>query len=413
MAWLERDRPNGPFQIVFRYGKQRIKRSARTKDEQEATQLAVRVDRKLRLIEQGDLALPDNADVVTFLLSDGKLTSPLQPQRMMTLTRMFADFFDSLPAGAMEENSRRTVQTHRKHLEGILGANLPIRDVSPECLQRYINQRAKQPGRRGKTVSPVTIRKELSTLSSVWSFGLLRGYVLVPFPSKGLRFPKTAEKPSFQTRTEIEQQIAMGGLSVQEQAELWDALYLTLPEIDSFLTLVRRLARHPFLYPMIVAAADTGARRSELLRSEKRDFDLRNNMVTLREKKKSRGRFTTRRVPLSDRLRAAIYSWFRLHPGGRFTFCLVTNKSDHRTRALSVNQADDHFGRTLACHDWSKVRGWHVLRHSFASNCASKGIDQRIINAWMGHQTEEMVRRYQHLVPDAQQSAMQLLAVGE
>jgi integrase len=52
------------------------------------------------------------------------------------------------------------------------------------------------------------------------------------------------------------------------------------------------------------------------------------------------------------------------------------------------------------------IRGWHTLRHSFCSNCAAKGIDQRIINAWMGHVTEEMARRYQHLFPSNEQKAM-------
>ncbi len=48
---------------------------------------------------------------------------------------------------------------------------------------------------------------------------------------------------------------------------------------------------------------------------------------------------------------------------------------------------------------WEVLRGFHVFRHSFASNCAAQGIDQRLIDAWMGHQTEEMRKRYRHLLP--------------
>ena len=55
---------------------------------------------------------------------------------------------------------------------------------------------------------------------------------------------------------------------------------------------------------------------------------------------------------------------------------------------------------------WRVVQGYHVLRHSFASNCALKGVDQRIIDAWMGHQTEAMRRRYRHLFPEQQQEAI-------
>jgi site-specific recombinase XerD len=59
------------------------------------------------------------------------------------------------------------------------------------------------------------------------------------------------------------------------------------------------------------------------------------------------------------------------------------------------------------------LRGWHVLRHSFCSNCAARGIDQRLINAWAGHQTEEVVRRYQHLIPDQQRAAIRSVFGGQ
>ena len=52
------------------------------------------------------------------------------------------------------------------------------------------------------------------------------------------------------------------------------------------------------------------------------------------------------------------------------------------------------------------LRGWHVLRHSFVSNAAAAGIDQRLIDSWGGHQTEEMRRRYRHLIPSVEQEAI-------
>jgi site-specific recombinase XerD len=103
--------------------------------------------------------------------------------------------------------------------------------------------------------------------------------------------------------------------------------------------------------------------------------------------------------------------WIDNHPGGRFTFCLNCKVSHARkTRPIGSpvtrDEAHDHFKRTLGDSKWDKLRGWHVFRHSFCSNCAAKGIDQRVINAWVGHQTEEMVRRYRHLIPNQQQAAI-------
>jgi integrase len=76
---------------------------------------------------------------------------------------------------------------------------------------------------------------------------------------------------------------------------------------------------------------------------------------------------------------------------------------------LTKDEVHDHFKRTLGGSKWKVLRGWHVLRHSFASNAAMKGVDQRIINAWLGHQTEEMVQRYRHLFPDQERNAINLV----
>lgn len=55
---------------------------------------------------------------------------------------------------------------------------------------------------------------------------------------------------------------------------------------------------------------------------------------------------------------------------------------------------------------WQVLKAWHVLRHSFISCCASRGVDQRLIDKWVGHTTEEMRRRYRHLTPSAEKQAI-------
>jgi integrase len=225
------------------------------------------------------------------------------------------------------------------------------------------------------------------------------GLVKNAFPNKGLRYPKTHEKPPFQTWAEIERQIQLGGLSEAEQTELWEGLYLTAGEIEEVLDFVDKNARHPAIYPMLVLAAHTGARRSEILRSEVADFDFTGQLVRLRELKRTRGKCTLRTVSMTERL----YDVMRRSIDGA--------KSRHAFnvdgRPLTVDEASHHFDRTLDDSRWNKIRGWHVFRHSFISNCASKGVDQRIIDAWTGHQTDEMRKRYRHLFPTVQRAAMQ------
>lgn len=254
-----------------------------------------------------------------------------------------------------------------------------------------------------------TIKKEIVTLRGLWNWAVQRDKLQGRFPSNGVRLPKSAEKPPFQTWDEIERQIARGGLSEAEQADLWDCLFLRLEEIAELLEYVRLSARHPFIYPMFVTAAHTGARRSELTRSQLHDFDKRS--VTIRERKRIRGKKSTRRVPLAPMLRRVIGEWLKVHPGGNAMFCQVDVLRSKKTRTfpepLTPDEANDHFKRTLKCSKWENLRGWHVFRHSFASNCALKGIDQRVIDEWLGHQTVEMTRRYRHLFPDSQQAAIE------
>ena len=53
-------------------------------------------------------------------------------------------------------------------------------------------------------------------------------------------------------------------------------------------------------------AAHTGARRSEMIRAERQDVDFEAGIITIREKKRVRGKVTTRRVPMSSRLKEAL-----------------------------------------------------------------------------------------------------------
>lgn len=93
--------------------------------------------------------------------------------------------------------------------------------------------------------------------------------------------------------------------------------------------------------------------------------------------------------------------WHETRRHGQETFALDDGV------ALNLDTARYWFNKVLTGSKWSKLRGFHVLRHSFASNLAAGGVDQRIIDEWMGHQTDEMRRRYRHLFPDQQREALE------
>jgi integrase len=119
-------------------------------------------------------------------------------------------------------------------------------------------------------------------------------------------------------------------------------------------------------HPMFTLAAYTGARRSELLRSQLSDIDFKDKVVTIREKKRVRGKLTTRRVPLSPPLERVLKAWLKIHPGGPHTFCHDTaviersRKSQQRGDgpiALTGDEAAHHFRQTVKDSRWEVLKG--------------------------------------------------------
>jgi integrase len=93
--------------------------------------------------------------------------------------------------------------------------------------------------------------------------------------------------------------------------------------------------------------------------------------------------------------------WFNIHPGGPWTLCTADGAP------IGPRMATKYFRAAVAGGKWKVLQGWHTFRHSLASNLASAGVDQRFINDILGHHTQEMERRYRHLLPQRQAQALQ------
>lgn len=304
------------------------------------------------------------------------------------------------------------MRIHERHLKRLLGDRFAVQNLTLEDLQSYVANRSKEKATKG-TVGSSTINKELVTFRTAWGWATDRKMLSGDFPRKGIRLPKAKELPPFQTWEQIEQQVKQGA-----STDLWDALYLDMGRITKLLRDVKRYAEYPFIHPMFACAAYTGARRSELMRSQRSDIDFDAMVMTLREKKRVRGQLTTRRVLISAPLKTILSGWLKVHPGGPHTFChheaVIERSRKTKDRqdgpiALTGNEAACHFRQTLDDSKWEVLKGWHCLRHSFISNCASKGIDQRMTDEWVGHTTDAMRRRYRHLFPSSQQDAIKQL----
>ncbi|CAN5627000.1 hypothetical protein BH11PLA2_BH11PLA2_49950 [soil metagenome] len=388
------------YRIAFRLGGSRHQISIKATDPREARSCLNRLEENVRLVERGRLSIPVGADVGLFLLSDGKLERPIEIAKVLTLADMFGHYRATFTTGVKETNTRKTEDVHFRHIERVLGSRTPLPSVTNATIQNYVNLRTAEKY-RGKSINPQTIKKELATFRYVWNWSNRQGFVPSRYPATGIVLPKGKVKEPFRTYDQIREILDRGGLTKQQEHELWEGLYLDAKQIAEVLGLVRETARAEWFYPIVAAAAHTGARRSELLRARIDDFDFKNGVVVLREKKRSKLSETFRTVEMTPFLRRTMQDYFRTRSvGGMFAFSEESNLpiTDSVSRMI--------FRRTVRKSKWHVVRGYHVFRHSFVSALATVGTDQRVIDEMTGHQTDEMRRRYRHLAPAVQRAAL-------
>jgi integrase len=381
---------SGSYRVLFRYLGQQHQVSIGEVPESEALLWKARVEFLLIRLKQNLLEIPSGCTVAQFMEHDGKPPADLSTavRKDTTFGQLRDQYVQTFSNGAIEANSLCTVRIHLNHLETTLGKRFLLSGLSMASLQKHIE-------RRQVDVSPVTIKKEINSFRATWNWGARMNLLEGQFPSRGLVYPKTDQKLPFMTWAEIERRIKAGG----NADELWDALYLDAKQIAALLKHVKATAATDWVYPMFAMAAHTGARRSELIRACVEDIDLAHRFATIREKKRTRGTRTTRRVPISKLLAAALKPLMK--PDRIYLF-------GHGKEPLSCDVAHQTFERAVK-GGFSVLKGWHVLRHSFISALASSGTDQRIIDEFAGHSTEEQRRRYRHLAPEKTQRAIQLV----
>lgn len=117
-----------------------------------------------------------------------------------------------------------------------------------------------------------------------------------------------------------------------------------------------------------------------------------------------KGQRSTRTAPLTPRLTEILRGRLAAKPASEFLFCQAEHVARSRTKRerplpVTADEAHDHFQRSFAESKWEVLRGFHVLRHSFISALASEGVDQRVIDEIVGHQSEQQRKRYRHLYP--------------
>jgi hypothetical protein len=148
----------------------------------------------VELLERGVLKLPDGVDVAAFVRHEGQPLAPAESQKAQQKSSLgeLRDTYLRAYGEAHEAKTLYTARIHLNHLVATLGKEFDLRTLDLAHLQKHVDRRCQK-------VAPATAAKEISTFRTAWNWGVRMKLVSGPCPVEGLVYPKTDEKPPFQT----------------------------------------------------------------------------------------------------------------------------------------------------------------------------------------------------------------------
>jgi len=230
---------------------------------------------------------------------------------------------------------------------------LPLSAVTPRLLAEWRDRLAAGGTPSRKPAAPATQVRYLAALSHCLNVAVRDWEWLETNPARNVRRPS---EPRGRVR------------------------FLSEAEITALLDACRESGNR-LLYPLVVAALGTGARKGELLSLRWSDLDLARGVARLEHTKNGE----RRTLPLSPPVLAALRD---LAPGRKAVFVFV----EHGTSGAFRNA----FACALRRAGITNFR-FHDLRHTAASYLAMNGATLTDIAGVLGHKTLAMVKRYAHL----------------
>lgn len=155
---------------------------------------------------------------------------------------------------------------------------------------------------------------------------------------------------------------------------------------------------------MVKLAVNTGLRIGELVALRWEDVDLKGGRLVVRHSV-FRGNLgtpkggRTREVPLNQGATEALRA-------ARILGCpWVFPDREGQMIRNPQHACADAIARISVAAGLRQI-GWHVLRHTFASHLAMRGVSMKQIQDLLGHATAAMTERYAHLSPESKRDAV-------
>lgn len=274
--------------------------------------------------------------------------------------------------GASPETVRSYTSDLRQLSSFLLSHNLSRRPIDPaavstESIRAYLHWLDRRAEKR------TSIARKLACLRSFYRH-LQRTGVVASNPAEDLRTPK-------QPRT-------LPRVLTKDDADV----LMTIPDGRTAMSLRDRA--------VLETLYSTGARVSELVSMNVRDFQPSDGLIRLRGKGKKE-----RIVPIGEVAMQAIQAYRdTVRPAGmkrQENVPMFLNRRGGRLTSRSVARIVTRYSSRLAGGPVSP----HTLRHSFATHLLDEGADLRAIQEMLGHASLGTTQKYTHVATD------QLLAV--
>jgi integrase len=308
---------NDIFVIRFRYHGVEYKKSLKTRSLSDAQAAKNIVEQTIHRLMIGLIAIPEELDAGDFIVSGGKLQEPIpkarQRQSIITTETLIQAYLTS-QQDLLSTTYHYSQKVHLRHLVKHLGelAKKPCGKITFRDLDAYLKKRLSER-------HPHTAERERITIRQFFHWLVTQGYLKESPAINLLPIKGGVDQPPFRTIAEIDLIQQRGGLTDEEQFDLWNCLYLKPEEIALLLRVVKSKADWSCGYLLHALPAFTGMRRGEVIRLKWIDVDLEQEFLYARSRKQSRRKTeTVRRIDLHPELKEILSTWKKIRTGGQY-----------------------------------------------------------------------------------------------